>query len=74
MVVAAGTATTYLYMAATSVGYETFGRLWTVRLVGFCVSTTMFTLLTASFLGEWPALKDGASLLLVVLIIWIQLR
>jgi len=74
MIAAAGTVTTYLYMTATSLGYEAFGRLWTVRFVGFCVSTTMFTLLTAVFMGELPSAKDGITLLLVLVIIWIQLR
>ena len=70
----AGITTTYLYMQATLIGYETFGRLWTTRFVGFCVSTTLFTIFTAIFMGETPSLKDGATLLLVCLIIWIQVR
>ena len=74
LIALAGIVTTYLYMQATLIGYETFGRLWTVRFVGFCVSTTLFTILTAVFMGESPSFKDGVTLLLVCLIIWIQVR
>ena len=69
-----GVPITFLYMSAVSYGYEAFGKLWTVRLVGFSLSTSMFALMTAAFLKEYPSWLDGLSLLLAVTILLIQLQ
>ena len=61
-------------MQSTLIGYEVFGKLWTVRFVAFCVSTVIFTIMTATLLGEVPTAKDGLTLLLVIGIIALQVR
>lgn len=68
----AGIPITYLYMSAVSLGYEAFGRLWTVRLVGFFISTTTFAALTALFLKEYPDWIDGLCLVLGLGILLLQ--
>ena len=68
-----GVPITFLYMSAVSYGYEAFGKLWTVRLVGFFLSTTMFAILTASVLKEYPTWIDGLCLLLGLGILLLQI-
>ena len=69
----AGIPITFLYMSAVSHGYEAFGKLWTLRLVGFFISTITFAILTATFMGEYPTWVDGLSLLLAFVILALQL-
>ena len=68
----AGIPITFLYMTAVEAGYEAFGKLWTVRLVGFFISTAMFALLTAVILKEYPTWIDGVCLLLGLLVLGLQ--
>ena len=67
-----GTVVAFLFMEATLAGYQAYGRLWTAKTVGFCVSTLVFTFLTWTFLGEVPTLKDCICLGLAALILIVR--
>jgi hypothetical protein len=67
-----GVLVTYLFMEATRAGFDTFGRLWTAKLLGFCVSTVVFTVMTYSIMGESPSPRDFVCLALAALIVLIR--
>ena len=69
LAVVAGTIITYLYMTATQVGYEAVNKLWTLKVIGFATSTTVFTILTWLLLGEVPTWRHYTSLALAAGII-----
>lgn len=58
---------------ATRYSVEYFGKLWTMRMMGFGIGTISFGILTWIFLGEIPSLKILISLLLAFAIILLQL-
>lgn len=68
-----GIPVTYLFMEATRHGYMAFGRLWTAKTVGFCVSTVVFTVMAYAFLGEAPTTKDIICLVLGGCIILVRI-
>ena len=59
-----GSTITYLYISATQVGYSHVNKLWTLKLFGFAVSTTIFTVLTWAIMKEVPTWKHIAALTL----------
>ena len=64
---------TALFWYATKIGYQGFGNLWAVRLMGFATSMISFPIMTWLYLGEVITLKTGVSILLAVAIMLLQL-
>ena len=62
-----------LFWWATKIGYEAFGNLWSIRLMGFAVGIISFPVITYLVLGEGVTLKTGISLGLAVIIMLLQL-
>ena len=58
---------------ATKIGYEGFGALWPIRLLGFATGMLTFPILTYLLLGEGITLKTGISILLSIVILLLQL-
>ena len=58
-----GVPITALFWWATKIGYEGFGSLWQIRLLGFAVSMFTFPVMTWLYLGEVITLKIGISIL-----------
>jgi drug/metabolite transporter (DMT)-like permease len=71
--VVGGAIVTYLYMSATQVGYENTNKLWTLKVIGFAVSTTVFTVLTWLILHEIPNWRHAISLVLAICIILLHI-
>ena len=64
---------TALFWWATKIGYDGFGNLWAVRLLGFATSMISFPIMTWLYLGEVLSLKTILSLGLAVIIMLLQL-
>ena len=64
---------TGLFYIATKIGYQGFGNLWSVRLLGFATSMISFPIMTWLYLGETISLKTILSLGLAVIIMLLQL-
>ena len=62
-----------LFYLGTKIGYEGFGSLWSVRLLGFATSMVTFPIMTWLYLGEMVTLKTGISILLAIIIMLLQL-
>ena len=62
-----------LFWLCTKIGYEAFGSLWQIRLLGFAISMMTFPVMTWLYLGEVITFKIGISLLLAVAILLLQL-
>ena len=62
-----------LFYIATKIGYQGFGNLWSVRLLGFATSMISFPIMTWLYLGETISLKTILSLGLAVIIMLLQL-
>ena len=62
-----------LFYLGTKLGYEGFGALWPVRLLGFATSMVTFPAMTWLYLGEMITLKTGISILLAIIIMLLQL-
>ena len=62
-----------LFYLGTKIGYEGFGTLWSVRLLGFATSMITFPAMTWLYLGEMITLKAGISILLAIIIMLLQL-
>ena len=58
---------------ATKIGYEGFGALWPIRLIGFAVGLTTFPLMTYLFLGEGITIKTAICMILSFVILLLQL-
>ena len=63
----------YALMQSTRLGWEGFGELWPIRLLGFAVGIMSFPVLTYLVLGEGVTLKTGISLILGTVILLLQL-
>ncbi len=63
----------YALMQSTRLGWEGFGELWPIRLLGFAVGIISFPFITYMVLGEGVTLKTGLSLGLAVIIMLLQL-
>ena len=63
----------YAFFKATTLGYQGFGSLWPVRLLGFATSMMTFPIMTWLYLGEMVTLKTGISILLAIIIMLLQL-
>ena len=64
---------TALFWYATKIGYQGFGNLWAVRLLGFATSMISFLIMTWLYLGEILTLKTMISILLAIIIMLLQL-
>ena len=62
-----------MFWWATKLGYEGFGSLWQIRLLGFAISMFTFPLMTWLYLGELITLKIAISILLATVILILQL-
>ena len=63
----------YALMYSTKFGFQGFGELWPIRLLGFAVGIMSFPIITYLVLGEGVTLKTGLSLGLAVIIMLLQL-
>ena len=63
----------YALMYSTKFGFQGFGELWPIRLLGFAVGIMSFPVITYLVLGEGVTLKTGLSLGLAVIIMLLQL-
>ena len=64
---------TGLFYIATKIGYQGFGNLWSVRLLGFATSMVSFPIMTWLYLGEVVSLKTIISIVLAIAIMLLQL-
>ena len=62
-----------LFWWCTKLGYEAFGSLWPVRILGFAMSMLTFPVMTWIYLGEVITLKTFVSIALAIIIIILQL-
>ena len=62
-----------LFWWATKLGYQGFGSLWAVRLLGFATSMITFPIMTYFYLGEPMSIKVFITLGLAVIIMLLQL-
>ena len=63
----------YALLYSTKFGWEGFGELWPIRLMGFAVGILSFPIITYLVLGEGITLKTGISLILATVILLLQL-
>ena len=63
----------YALLYSTKFGFQGFGELWPIRLLGFAVGIISFPFITYLILGEGVTLKTGLSLGLAVIIMLLQL-
>ena len=67
-----GVPISYALLYSTKYGFEGFGELWPVRLLGFAVGMMTFPIITWIMLGEGITLKTGISLILALAIMFLQ--
>ena len=63
----------YVLLLTTKYGFQGFGELWPIRLMGFATGMISFPFITYWILGEGITLKTGVSILLAVVIMLLQL-
>ena len=63
---------TYGFWLTTKIGYEGFGGLWPIRLLGFATGMLTFPFITYWLLGEGITIKTAISILLSIVIMIIQ--
>ena len=63
----------YMFFYSTKMFYEYFGSYWSVRPIGFGISTIIFGLMTSFVLGELPSQRIIVSLILAALILYINI-
>ena len=68
-----GVPISYALMYSTKYGFEGFGELWPIRLMGFVTGIISFPVITYLVLGEGVTLKTGISLILATVILLLQL-
>ena len=68
-----GVPISYGWIIFTRVGYEGFGELWPLRLIGFATGMISFSIITWIFMDEGITLKIFISIILSILILLIQL-
>ena len=68
-----GVPISYMLLLTTKYGFQGFGELWPIRLMGFATGMISFPFITYFILGEGITLKTGVSILLAVLIMLLQL-
>ena len=68
-----GVPISYALLVTTKYGFQGFGELWPIRLMGFATGMISFPFITYWILGEGITLKTGVSILLAVVIMLLQL-
>ena len=68
-----GVPISYALLYSTKLGFQGFGELWPIRLLGFAVGIISFPVITYLVLGEGVTLKTGISLILATVILLLQL-
>ena len=68
-----GVPISYALMYSTKFGFQGFGELWPIRLLGFAVGIMSFPVITYLVLGEGITLKTGISVILAAVIMILQL-
>ena len=63
----------YALLYSTKFGFEGFGEIWPIRLMGFAIGLMTFPLITWVILGEGITLKTGISIGLACIIMLLQL-
>ncbi len=63
----------YALLYSTKFGFQGFGELWPIRLLGFAVGMMTFPFITYLVMGEGITLKTGISLILASVIMLLQL-
>ena len=62
-----------LFWLATKWGYQGFGNLWSVRMLGFATSMITFPVFTYLLLGELPTTKIIISIILACIILYLNI-
>ena len=62
----------YMLILSTKIGYEGFGELWPLRLVGFAAGMISFPIITWFMLGEGITVNTGISMFLGSIIMILQ--
>ena len=68
-----GVPISYALLYSTKFGFQGFGELWPIRLLGFAVGMMTFPFITYMMLGEGITLKTGISVVLAGVIMILQL-
>ena len=68
-----GVPISYALLYSTKFGFQGFGELWPIRLLGFAVGMMTFPFITYLVMGEGITLKTGISLILATVILLLQL-
>ena len=68
-----GVPISYALLYSTKYGFEGFGELWPIRLLGFAVGMITFPIITWIVIGEGITLKTLISLMLAAIIMILQL-
>ena len=68
-----GVPISYALILTTHYGYQGFGALWPIRLLGFAVGMISFPFITYWMIGEGITLKTGISIFLSIIIMILQL-
>ena len=68
-----GVPISYALLYTTKYGFQGFGTLWPIRLMGFATGMISFPFITYFILGEGITLKTGISILLAIIIMLLQL-
>ena len=68
-----GVPISYMLLVSTKYGFQGFGELWPIRLMGFATGMISFPFITYFILGEGITLKTGISILLAIVIMLLQL-
>ena len=63
----------YMLLLTTKYGFQGFGELWPIRLLGFATGMISFPFITYLILGEGITIKTGISILLAIVIMLLQL-
>ena len=63
----------YLFILTTKLGYDGFGALWPIRLLGFATGMISFPIITWMMLGEGITVKTAISIILSIIIMILQL-
>ncbi len=68
-----GVPISYMLLLTTKYGFQGFGELWPIRLLGFATGMISFPFITYLMLGEGITFKTGISIFLAVIIMLLQL-
>ena len=68
-----GVPISYMLLLTTKYGFQGFGELWPIRLMGFATGMISFPFITYFILGEGITLKTGLSIILAIIIMLLQL-